>query len=546
MNTTSQSLLATTHEGSETWFAWNGNPQDVSADAEGMRACLLRFNQPLFAVKNNGKIGLANGGLPVAAEVGSANLIAWLPPVSLDRFGDPSFREVYGVEAAYYAGAMANAIASEQMVIALSHKGLMGSFGSGGLSIERLQSAIETIQAAVPDGPYAFNLLHNPFEPRMEQQTVELFLKQGVRVVEAAAFVRLTPAIVQYRAAGLSRDPSGKITRANRVIAKISRREIAQLFLLPAPQKILEELVAEGRITREQAELAKQVPMADDITVEADSGGHTDNQPLVSLLPSIIAQRDQLGRETRYDEAVRIGAAGGISTPQAALAAFMMGAAYIVSGSVNQACVESGASPATRNMLAQAAMADVIMAPSADMFELGARVQVLKKGTLFAMRAQKLYDLYSNHSSIEEIPEITRLELEEKIFVRAVEQIWRDTVSFFKERDPEQIAKAEENPKKKMALIFRWYLGLSSRWARDGVQDRRMDYQVWCGPSMGAFNEWARGSYLEDPSNRHVTDVAWQLLTGCAYQYRVQSLKLQGVNLASELDAFYPMERHES
>jgi PfaD family protein len=466
--------------------------------------------------------------------------------VSLDRFGDPSFREVYGVEAAYYAGAMANAIASEQMVIALSHKGLMGSFGSGGLSIERLQSAIETIQAAVPDGPYAFNLLHNPFEPHMEQQTVELFLKQGVRVVEAAAFVRLTPAIVQYRAAGLSRDPSGKITRANRVIAKISRREIAQLFLLPAPQKILEELVAEGRITREQAELAKQVPMADDITVEADSGGHTDNQPLVSLLPSIIAQRDQLGRETRYDEAVRIGAAGGISTPQAALAAFMMGAAYIVTGSVNQACVESGASPATRDMLAQAAMADVTMAPSADMFELGARVQVLKKGTLFAMRAQKLYDLYSNHSSIEEIPEITRLELEEKIFVRAVEQIWRDTVSFFKERDPEQIAKAEENPKKKMALIFRWYLGLSSRWARDGVQDRRMDYQVWCGPSMGAFNEWARGSYLEDPSNRHVTDVAWQLLTGCAYQYRVQSLKLQGVNLASELDAFYPMERHES
>jgi PfaD family protein len=197
-------------------------------------------------------------------------------------------------------------------------------------------------------------------------------------------------------------------------------------------------------------------------------------------------------------------------------------------------------------MLAQAAMADVIMAPSADMFELGARVQVLKKGTLFAMRAQKLYDLYSNYSSIEEIPEITRLELEEKIFVRAVEQIWQDTVSFFKERDPEQIAKAEENPKKKMALIFRWYLGLSSRWARDGVQDRRMDYQVWCGPSMGAFNEWARGSYLEDPSNRHVTDVAWQLLTGCAYQYRVQSLKLQGVNLASELDAFYPMERHES
>ena len=545
MKTTSQSLMAATQNNQASGLVWEGNPQDVAADVEGMRDCLLRFDRPLYAVQEKGEMGLANNGLPTPANNGLENLIAWLTPVSVSRFGDPSFCSVYGVEAAYYAGAMANAIASEQMVIALSQAGLMGSFGSGGLSLRRLQSAVEAIQSAGPDGPYAFNLLHNPFEPRMEQQTVDLYLKYGIRVVEAAAFVRLTPAIVQYRAAGLSRDPSGKINRANRVIAKISRREIAQLFLLPAPQKILDDLVTEGRITREQAELARQVPMADDITVEADSGGHTDNQPLVSLLPSIIAQRDQLGRETRYDEPVRIGAAGGISTPQAVLAAFLMGAAYVVTGSVNQACVESGASPATRDMLAQAAMADVAMAPSADMFELGARVQVLKKGTLFAMRAQKLYDLYNAFNSLEEIPEKTRLELEEKIFARPINQIWQETVSFFKERDPGQIAKAEENPKKKMALIFRWYLGLSSRWARDGVPDRRMDYQVWCGPSMGAFNEWTRGSYLENPANRHVTDVAWQLLTGCAYQYRVQSLKMQGVNLPAELDAYYPMERHD-
>ena len=33
--------------------------------------------------------------------------------------------------------------------------------------------------------------------------------------------------------------------------------------------------------------------MADDITVEADSGGHTDNRPLVLLLPTILELRDQ-------------------------------------------------------------------------------------------------------------------------------------------------------------------------------------------------------------------------------------------------------------
>jgi trans-AT polyketide synthase, acyltransferase and oxidoreductase domains len=55
-----------------------------------------------------------------------------------------------------------------------------------------------------------------------------------------------------------------------------------------------------------------------------------------------------------------------------------------------------------------------------------------------------------------------------------------------------------------MALIFRWYLGLSSRWSNSGEQGREMDYQIWCGPSMGSFNDWVRGTYLEDYQNRRL------------------------------------------
>ena len=36
--------------------------------------------------------------------------------------------------------------------------------------------------------------------------------------------------------------------------------------------------------------------MADDITAEADSGGHTDNRPFVALLPTILALRDEISR----------------------------------------------------------------------------------------------------------------------------------------------------------------------------------------------------------------------------------------------------------
>ncbi|MBM3137180.1 MAG: PfaD family polyunsaturated fatty acid/polyketide biosynthesis protein [Chloroflexi bacterium] len=521
-------------------LAWHGDENQLTTDLVGIRKSIMAFEKPLFAVKTPGGLEFTNSGELASPNGKPSNLAGWLPPMPALALGDPMFCSTYKLKAAYYAGGMANAIASEAMVIALAKEGLLGSFGSGGLSPDRLAKAVDTIQAAVPDGPYMFNLLHNPFEPEMEQRTVEIYLEKGVRVVEAAAYLRLTHALVQYRVSGLSRERSGEILISNRVIAKISRREIALHFLNPAPEKILSELVSAGKISQEQAEIAAHVPMADDITVEADSGGHTDNQPLVSLLPSIIALRDRTQAENRFETKVRIGAGGGISTPESTLGAFMMGAAYVVTGSVNQACVESGASEHTRKILADADMADVSMAPSADMFEQGSRVQVLKKGTLFPMRAQKLYDVYMAYGSIEEIPPAVKNELESRVFMRSMEQIWQDTCDFFAQRNPEMIVKAEGNPKKKMALVFRWYLGLASRWSRDGAEDRRMDYQIWCGPSMGAFNEWARGTYLEDYRNRHVADVAWQLLRGCAYAYRVAALRLQGIHIPTTIESYRP------
>ena len=521
-------------------FTWSGDESQLKFDKESIRECLQKFKLPAFAVAENGKIGYTNtGGLSIS-ENKPDNLAGMVWPAEASSFGDPSFLKTYGVAAAYYAGGMANAIASEELVIALGKAGLMGCFGSGGLSPARLSNAIDTVQAELGEAPYMFNLLHNPFEPSAEQATVDLFLEKNVRVVEAAAYINLTAALVEYRVRGLSADDTGKITIGNRVIAKISRKEVALRFLQPPPEKILQDLIAKGKITESQAQIARQLPVADDITVEADSGGHTDNQPLVALLPSIIALRDQTQAQNQYTQPVRIGAAGGISTPGAVLGAFMMGAAYVVTGSVNQACIESGASDHTKLLLSRADMADVTMAPSADMFEMGARVQVLKKGCMFPMRAQKLYDLYLTHSSLEEIPLNVREDLEEKIFKRKIDDIWADTVSFFQQRDPSQIEKARENPKKKMALVFRWYLGLASRWSRDGVEDRRMDYQIWCGPSMGAFNEWAAGTYLEKPENRTTADIAWQLMNGCAYLSRVRSLKLQRVPVSPDLERYIP------
>jgi hypothetical protein len=91
-----------------------------------------------------------------------------------------------------------------------------------------------------------------------------------------------------------------------------------------------------------------------------------------------------------------------------------------------------------------------------------------------------------------------------------------------------------------MALVFRWYLGRSSRWAIDGEASRRMDYQLWCGPAMGAFNRWAADSFLAKPVNRTVVQVARNLLEGAAVITRAQQLRSHGVAVPAAAFWFTP------
>ncbi|WP_298775309.1 PfaD family polyunsaturated fatty acid/polyketide biosynthesis protein [uncultured Shewanella sp.] len=546
-------------------WPWQVNMSTLAFDLNSLSSQLKDFSQCCYLVDHNDKgLGISQEATLIdpsllettqdTSSVNQANtaqphnqnvlpVSAFAPALGTQSLGDSHFRRVHGVKYAYYAGAMANGISSEELVIALGKAGILCSFGAAGLIPSRVEAAINRIQAALPQGPYAFNLIHSPSEPALERGSVELFLKHKVRTVEASAFLGLTPHIVYYRAAGLSRDNHGQIHIANKVIAKVSRTEVATHFMRPAPIKILQKLKDEGLISSEQMQLAQQVPMADDITAEADSGGHTDNRPLVTLLPTLLALKDSIQQEYQYSTPLRVGAGGGIGTPDAALAAFNMGAAYIVTGSVNQACVEAGASEHTRKLLSTTEMADVTMAPAADMFEMGVKLQVVKRGTLFPMRANKLYDIYTRFDSIDAIPVDEREKLEQQVFRASLETIWQGTVAHFNERDPKQIERALNHPKRKMALIFRWYLGLSSRWSNIGEAGREMDYQIWAGPALGAFNQWAQGSYLADYKQRHAVDIAKHILYGAAYLNRINFITSQGIKLPTELQRWQPTQK---
>ncbi|SPF50732.1 hypothetical protein SBF1_490001 [Candidatus Desulfosporosinus infrequens] len=67
-----------------------------------------------------------------------------------------------------------------------------------------------------------------------------------------------------------------------------------------------------------------------------------------------------------------------------------------------------------------------------------------------------------------------------------------------------------------MALIFRWYFGYSSRLAFSGNEECKVDYQVHCGPALGAFNQWVKGTEMEDWHNRHVDKIGIKIMEDAA------------------------------
>jgi PfaD family protein len=513
---------------------WQAGSHMPEIGHNAISSAIHHIASPVFFLNVNGRTGVGREG--AFFPEGSSSppneaypVLAFASALHPKNLGDPTFKQVHGLKYAYIAGAMANGITSVEMVRRVGKMGMMGFFGAAGLSLSEIDDAIHQLKQTLDSLPFGFNLIHSPGNYQLELSTVELYLKRGITRVSASAYLNLTLPLIYYRIKGIHTDPDGNIVCPNKIIGKVSRVEVARKFMSPAPQKILSELVAQKMITPEEASLASHVPVAGDITAEADSGGHTDNQPAIALLPTLLALRDEIMGAFNYRRRICVGLAGGIATPASAAAAFAMGAAYVLTGTVNQSCIEAGTSAAVRQMLAEASQADVTMAPAADMFEMGVKVQVLKRGTMFPFRAAKLYDIYSKYDAIDSIPETQRQMLERDFFKTGFDHVWEETATYFRKIDPQQVELANTNSRHKMALIFRSYLGRSSAWAITGEPERKIDYQIWCGPSIGAFNEWARGSFLEKPENRKSVTVAMNLLYGAALITRVNGIQHQGL-----------------
>ena len=428
--------------------------------------------------------------------------------------GSQLFRDRYHVRHSYVAGSMYRAVASPALVRRMAGAGLLSFLGSGGLSLAEIKDAIDTIRSDLPDGaPFGVNLLANYESPEQERATIDLLLREDIRTIEASAFIKPTPALALFRCSGLVQNSNGSVRSRHRIIAKVSRLEVAEAFMRPVPENLVAPLVASGVITPHQAELSKLVPLSEDICVEADSGGHTDGGVAILLFPEMLRLRDSIIAECGYSEPVLVGLAGGIGTPEAMASAFLMGADFVLTGSINQCTVESGASEVVKDLLQEMDIHDTDYAPAGDLFESGSKVQVLKRGVLFPTRANKLFSLYMHFDSIDELPpKVLRL-LEGTYFKRTLDEVWQDVADRLRRLGRhDELAAIANHPKRRMATIFKWYFGFSTRVALDGISSERTNFQVHTGPALGAFNRWVAGSSLEPWQARHVDEIGLRLL----------------------------------
>ncbi|WP_420119300.1 ACP S-malonyltransferase [Micromonospora sp.] len=421
------------------------------------------------------------------------------------ELGSAAFRQAYGVRHAYAAGSMYHGVSSVELVSRLARSGLLGYFGAAGLPVPDVAAAIDGIRAAAGRGaPFGVNLTYDPFDPGAEVELVGLLVREDVRFVEAATYVEVTVPLVRHRLTGARILPDGSVHAPRRLLAKVTRLDTARLFFAPPPPSLVRGLLDEGLLTAEEAAAGERIALADDICAIGDGADYTDQGALTALLPSVRRLRTQLGGVA---SAVRVGGGGGIGSPESAAAAFVLGAEFVLTGSINLCTAESGLAASTKDLLPELDVHDTAYAPYGGLFELGGRARVMRKGVLFHVRAGKLYDLWRTYDSWDAVPAPVRSRVERDYFGAGFEELASRLAAS---------GGPATDPKRRMALVFRWYCAQAQRWAIEGTPARTADYQVACGPALGACNHWLRGTPHADWRDRHVDELADRLMTEAA------------------------------
>jgi len=185
--------MATLHTTSRAPLGWwTGRACELVTRPGQLAPLLARIARPLYLLDRGGALAWADAGtIELGPRAGCADpdglpLRAAVGAVLPERLGGGGFTRDHGLRYPYVAGAMANGIASTELVEGMARAGMLAFFGAAGLAPARVEDAIDRLSTRLGELPHGFNLIHSPQEPGLEHAVVDLYLRRGVRLVAGA------------------------------------------------------------------------------------------------------------------------------------------------------------------------------------------------------------------------------------------------------------------------------------------------------------------------------------------------------------------------
>ncbi|WP_333739520.1 acyltransferase domain-containing protein [Streptomyces sp. IBSBF 2806] len=408
-------------------------------------------------------------------------------PVAKERLGSARFRERYEAELAWVVSGTGDGAVGDEVCRAARAAGL---------------AAFADPAPGAPDraslggaGRQGRGIGLRP-GPEADEQVTAL-LAHEVRYVEAHHPHGPDAALVRFRFTGARRGPAGAPVAVRHVIARVTGLDQAAAFLRPPSAALLDELVRTAGLSAAEADVARMLPVASDLAVQAPGGWHTDGADAYQLLPAVAA----LAAGSPGPEPVHVGLCGVVGTPEQAATAFALGAAFLVSTSLTACAPAARLADALKHTLARAGDDDVTWAPTERHATLGVPARVVRRGTLFPARAGLLHRLLRAHRYFADIPEHRRRHIEEHLLGGSATAL---------------PASDSVDGRLRTADVFRWYARETARRTPGGDPVRPLDHQLPCDPDLTHFNRVTSGTALAAWTARTPGAVAEHLLTNAA------------------------------
>ncbi|MFG2680591.1 ACP S-malonyltransferase [Streptomyces sp. NPDC048392] len=408
-------------------------------------------------------------------------------PVTRERLGAARFRERYGTELAWVVSGTGDGAVGDEVCRVARAAGL---------------AAFTDPVPGPPDpaslsraGRHGWGVGLRPGADADEQVTA--LLAHEVRHVETGHPHGPDAALVRFRFTGAHRGPGGTPVAVRHVIARVTGPDQAAAFLRPPAPAQLAELVRTKGLSAGEADVARELPVASDLAVQAPGGWHDHGADACQLLPSVAA----LAARSPGPEPVHVGLCGVVGTPEQAATAFALGAAFLVCTSLTACAPEARLDGPLKDTLARAGDDDVTWAPTERHATLGVLARVVRRGTLFPARAGLLHRLLREHRYFADVPEVRRRHIEEHLLGGPATRPPADT---------------RADGRLRTADVFRRYARETARRTPAGIPVRPLDHQLPCDAELTRFNRAVAGTALAAWTARTPDAVAGHLLTNAA------------------------------